>query len=822
METTERLKLDVNGTYSVSKALESGPQRIATFDLMLGETIEINVVTTISTYSKSIYLYSAAGAQIGYASIAKTSTSGCITYTAANRMDGAYFVINSLEGLTYDISITKSRHLMSRIEDVEMADSLEEWARQFPDGFGRSSEEAPAVAVDLPIPLSTSRLYIKVRKLSEYVRINYRLSCNINTSSNMITLRAQQFNNGAWAPDGTQTLVLDVAALLANSVPTGSEVTNLYFRFMQNSSTFYGMFTLEEWRYVTLDSLYHGKVDKEIGKGLSSEDFTTLHRQKLDGLSNYDDTALSNRVAALEENGVAATAIQAAVANYLSSHTDSVVNVTDGSLSWNKFSEDCQKQIRNNVINVQDRGAMGDGTSDNYEILKGIFNNLNEGDVVYFPHGEYIIDFQGNIGITQTPQQASDYGTNGITPKRCKSCMAIRVPNVMVIGDGSTIRVAQTMFWEYQVFTITPNGTNFLIKDLNLVGDYREHVDTEFYYNSTQYYSHEFGYGIFIQGNGRVEDCRISYMTGDAIVTKNSSPYGNSTEHSGSGGDIIIDHCELFRCRRQGISVLDSDDIWVRNSYIHEIGDVPSLNLQGKFPKGGVDMEPGSGSHHIRSFHLHNSIVRNNFVSLINGQNNVGIIDILNSECGLTNVNSPVFARNSMFFIDSEGKYIEPSGHERRTIFYITGESTMIGCHFVCALKDGESNNLKIPRLSHTDIINDVTNATLTVEFEKELVDCYFRGITIYRTCKGQAIGTTFDSCGFEHASSARIIIFNGCIIQKMVPLSYPSHDANGNPITLSFMSDGLIYNKCLLIDCLTSLYQIQNCTDCTFVPASS
>ncbi len=41
-----------------------------------------------------------------------------------------------------------------------------------------------------------------------------------------------------------------------------------------------------------LDALLATKVDKAEGKGLSSNDFTTEEKNKLEGLSNYDDTAL--------------------------------------------------------------------------------------------------------------------------------------------------------------------------------------------------------------------------------------------------------------------------------------------------------------------------------------------------------------------------------------------------------------------------------------------------------------------------------------------------------------------------------------------------
>lgn len=43
------------------------------------------------------------------------------------------------------------------------------------------------------------------------------------------------------------------------------------------------------------------KVDKINGKGLSTEDYTTAEKTKLAGLSNYDDTALTSRVSALED-----------------------------------------------------------------------------------------------------------------------------------------------------------------------------------------------------------------------------------------------------------------------------------------------------------------------------------------------------------------------------------------------------------------------------------------------------------------------------------------------------------------------------------------
>ena len=56
-----------------------------------------------------------------------------------------------------------------------------------------------------------------------------------------------------------------------------------------------------------VNNLLNNKVDKVEGKGLSTEDFTTELKNKLDGLENYDDTALTERVAAIESDYIKST-----------------------------------------------------------------------------------------------------------------------------------------------------------------------------------------------------------------------------------------------------------------------------------------------------------------------------------------------------------------------------------------------------------------------------------------------------------------------------------------------------------------------------------
>lgn len=72
------------------------------------------------------------------------------------------------------------------------------------------------------------------------------------------------------------------------------------------------------WTRIT--SLLGGKVDKVDGKGLSTNDFTSAEKTKLEGLSNYDDSALAGRVTTLENAGYQTssqveTAIESAITN---------------------------------------------------------------------------------------------------------------------------------------------------------------------------------------------------------------------------------------------------------------------------------------------------------------------------------------------------------------------------------------------------------------------------------------------------------------------------------------------------------------------------
>ena len=116
----------------------------------------------------------------------------------------------------------------------------------------------------------------------------------------------------------------------------------------------------------------NNKIDKVTGKGLSTEDFTTVLKTKLEGLNNYDDTAIQNAVNGLTTqlntlvNGDASTAIES-----FNEITAFLANVTD-----EESLEGIVASIEAQIANKQD--ALVSGT--NIKTVNGE-SILGEGDI---------------------------------------------------------------------------------------------------------------------------------------------------------------------------------------------------------------------------------------------------------------------------------------------------------------------------------------------------------------------------------------------------------------------------------------------------------
>lgn len=259
-----------------------------------------------------------------------------------------------------------------------------------------------------------------------------------------------------------------------------------------------------------------------------------------------------------------------------------------------------------NLVNIKNFGAVGDGLTDDTLAIKEATNYINEnGGLLYFPLGTYCVSVSNNK----------------------ESIMHIESTKKIIVDFfGSTILLKENQYDSYNIINVN-KCASVELRNGNLVGDRKNHDYTTI--SST----HEFGYGIYFNQtiSGEVFNMNISNMTGDAIINKN----GEST------GTITINQSELHHCRRQGITILDSDVVNIKNTKIHHIGTFDNIN--GTSPQTGIDIEPSSGTKTINKVSMDNVTIKDTTsFGIINVREDIGDIEILNSdidEACLTNVN---------------------------------------------------------------------------------------------------------------------------------------------------------------------------------------
>ena len=113
-------------------------------------------------------------------------------------------------------------------------------------------------------------------------------------------------------------------------------------------------------QYLTEHQDISGKVDKVIGKGLSTEDYTTAEKTKLAGLSNYDDTEI---LSALDGKAD----VNHTHNQYLTEHQDisgKVDKVTGKGLSTNDFTDSYKNKLDNLEENISIPTKTSDLTND--------------------------------------------------------------------------------------------------------------------------------------------------------------------------------------------------------------------------------------------------------------------------------------------------------------------------------------------------------------------------------------------------------------------------------------------------------------------------
>lgn len=438
-------------------------------------------------------------------------------------------------------------------------------------------------------------------------------------------------------------------------------------------------------------------------------------------------------------------------------------NTTDGVTVMNKdLYDNLQDGIEQFGITPQMFGAVGDGIHDDTEPIRKAILSLKSGMTLYFPIGVYKF-------VPKSNEESLIY-LEGLK-------------NVIIDFNFSKIIVEPNGFSHYNLLYIK-DCENFKIINGVLVGDRILHSYTG---GST----HEFGYGIFIYSessitSGIIYNCDVNNFTGDSIVLKNSS----------FGGKLVIENSELHHNRRQGISILDSDEIIIKNTYIHHIGTFD--DIAGASPMSGIDLEPASGSKTINKVSIENCVIKDiSNYGIIGGTNEgqtLKELSILNSiifgtiSCKATKVNDII----NLTYIGTVGKTGTITSD---TTYYIKNSNlTLSGGELYTANLYGIYNSF-ISSLEETPTV-----------LRKKLVNCSIEHLTIKSANSlpfEGAFNCTFNNCKFFFYTNPIDGIFSECSF-----FNSSLSEGSNNPSGVKFFNCVLdskfftlgVYNNCTII----------------------
>lgn len=159
--------------------------------------------------------------------------------------------------------------------------------------------------------------------------------------------------------------------------------------------------------------------------------------------------------------------------------------------------------------------------------------------------------------------------------------------NLELIIEGNITLLPNNFTNHYYIISII-NQTNVIISGSGVItGDKLTHTGS----------TGEWGHGIYITGSFiTVKDIKVKECWGDCICI-------NGTENTPfETHNIIIDNVWLDSGRRQGISVIEGDNVSITNCRITNVGGTP--------PQSAIDIEPNDGQA-VNCVHIDNVYIDN-------------------------------------------------------------------------------------------------------------------------------------------------------------------------------------------------------------------
>jgi polygalacturonase len=217
---------------------------------------------------------------------------------------------------------------------------------------------------------------------------------------------------------------------------------------------------------------------------------------------------------------------------------------------------DCTRTIGSTfVINAKDEGAKGDGRSDDTApIQSAIDQAARTGGTVLLPSGTYMVDAVGKRRLTLK---------SDVTLKLSKRAVLKAIPNSSE---------------HYSLLTIS-GVTNVNVVGGTLEGERKHHKGK----------SGEWGMGIFI-------DRGAKHVTISGVTSKNM--WGDGF-YVGGAKDVKFCSVTADNNRRQGLSIVEADEVLVRNSVFRA--------TRGTRPSAGIDLESDSATQKITKVRIEDS-----------------------------------------------------------------------------------------------------------------------------------------------------------------------------------------------------------------------
>lgn len=278
-------------------------------------------------------------------------------------------------------------------------------------------------------------------------------------------------------------------------------------------------------------------------------------------------------------NNIKREDVDSATKQWLDEHPEATTSVKDKSLTIDKMVIGTLGYITPQMF-----GAVGDGETDDTEVINAMFEFLKDGDVAYFPSGTYRVSKKC-----------------GITLAANRWC-AVKVENKnnikIVLSPGAKIKcdvVEGEELTQVGIFYVK-ECNNVEITGGTIEGEAKEHYENEACNQTLN--SGINGLEIRACSDVYIHNMTIHNCFGDGIIFIPLDAQSKQLEN------ITTENCTVYDCMRNGITYESIKNGIIRNCKIY--------NIKNYAPEAGIDLES--------EWSVHNNELRNQNI-LIEGCN---------------------------------------------------------------------------------------------------------------------------------------------------------------------------------------------------------